>query len=62
MIGFEVCTQLRAFGVTIRVGGEQLHGTCTALAGPVKIKVALAGHVVFGIVMNTCVVLPEDKL
>lgn len=49
-------------GLTDKVGFEQLHGTGTVLAGPVKVKVALAGHLVLGIVMNTCIILPGGRL
>jgi hypothetical protein len=58
----ELLEGLKLDGLTVKVGFEQLHGTETLLAGPVKVRVALAGHIVFGTFISTCIDLPDDKL
>ena len=48
--------------LAVRTGDEQLHDKGTVFAGPVKVKVALAGQPVSGIEMVTCAVLPGDRV
>jgi len=44
---------LRLALLAVNVSDPQLHGTTTWFPGPVKVKVALAGHTEFGIEMVT---------
>lgn len=44
----QVLPAVKVVGVTVSVGLPQLQGTWTVLAGPLKLKVKLAGHTLFG--------------
>lgn len=48
-------------GLADRCGAAQFHVALTVLLGDVNVKVAWAGQFVFGMVMVTGVVWPEDK-
>lgn len=48
--------------LTVRTGAKQFHDRGTVFAGPMKVKVALAGQLVSGIEMVTCAVWPGVRL
>lgn len=56
--------KLRLGGLTTRVAGlgVQLHATGTVLTVPVKVNVALAGHVVSGMRMFTGIDAPANNV
>jgi hypothetical protein len=53
--------KLRLDEFAVSLGGVQLHGTVVVLVGPLKLKTALAGQLVCGTVIFTCIVCPDSS-